>query len=93
MKVQVQDLGKLRREMQIEIPFDEIRGEYQQVKDQLILYLLIFPSDLIERNFNLHFATQFSEILNLNFHRNLQRHGTRNDYLFGSIMNRFATDA
>ena len=35
MKVQVQDLGKLRREMQIEIPFDEIRGEYQQVKDQL----------------------------------------------------------
>ena len=35
MKVQVQDLGKLRREVQIEIPFDDIRGEYQQVKDQL----------------------------------------------------------
>ena len=34
MKVQVQDLGKLRREVQIEIPFDDIRGEYQQVKDQ-----------------------------------------------------------
>ena len=33
MKVQVQDLGKLRREVQIEIPFDDIRGEYQQVKD------------------------------------------------------------
>ena len=35
MKVQIQDLGKLRRELQIEIPFDEIRGEYQKVKDQL----------------------------------------------------------
>lgn len=35
MKVQVQDLGKLRREMQIEIPLTEIRGEYQNVKNQV----------------------------------------------------------
>ena len=35
MKTQVQDLGKLRRELLIEIPFDEIKPIYNQTQQKI----------------------------------------------------------